>query len=334
MEDKTAAKSRQAILLSFLLLVLLFLLSTGIGKVPLSPGDILNILLGRCEDTLAVSVFFRLRLPRTLMAALAGIGLGMAGNVFQTLFKNPLASPDVIGVTSGASAGAAASIVFFSGGVFSVPFGAFIGAMMAVFFVIGLVKLTGARDAQTYVLSGIVVNALLSGFIMLLKVFSDPENELGAIEFWTMGSFGSITSQKLFMILPFFVVGLMGVFLLRWTIHLLSLSDEEGKALGLSVERSRFFALLFSTLMVASIVSVTGLISFSALIPPHLARSILKRNDFMTSLFSGILGALLMILSDCVVRSLFYAELPISIITSFIGAPYLALLVCRKNFTG
>jgi iron complex transport system permease protein len=280
---------------------------------------------------MAVNVFFRLRIPRSIMAVLAGIGLGVTGSVFQTVFKNPLASPDMIGVTSGANVGAAVSIVFLSGNLITVGFGAFLGGMLAISFVIGLIRLSDTRDIQTYVLAGIVISAVSSGIIMALKYFADPENELGAIEFWTMGSFGSITSVKLAMALPFFCVGLTGIFLLRWTIRLLSLSDEEAKSLGLSVERGRYLVLLFSTLTAASIVSVTGLISFAALIPPHIARSLLKRNDFKTTLFSGLLGSILMAGSDCLARVLLPSELPISIITSFIGAPYLAYLIYKGN---
>lgn len=120
---------------------------------------------------------------------------------------------------------------------------------------------------------------------------------------------------------------------MRWTINVLSLSDDEGKALGISVEKMRFFVLFFSTLVVASIVSVTGLISFVALIPPHIARTILKRNDFITTVFSGLLGAILMTFSDILARVLLPSELPISIVTSFIGAPYLAFLIYRRSLS-
>ena len=321
------------IIISSVIVVLLFFLSIGIGKYSLSLGDILKIISKNHENQMTVKVFYRLRLSRSFMTILAGAGLGMAGSVFQTLFKNPLASPDIIGVTSGANVGAAFSIVFLGGGMFTVAFGAFLGGVIAISFVISLVKLSHTEDIQTYVLSGIVINAISNGIIMTLKYFSDPEKELGAIEFWTMGSFGSITSEKLLRILPFFLVGIVGIFLMRWTINILSLSDDEARALGISVEYSRYLILLFSTLVVASIVCVTGLISFVALIPPHLARAILKRNNFKTTVFSGLLGAILMVISDCVARSLLYSELPISMITSFIGAPYLAFLITRRGWS-
>ncbi len=332
-KKESISKSNLLMTISVIIIIALFLLSLGIGRYRLSIEDLFKVLSKSHEDPMAYNIFYKLRLPRSIMVVLAGIGFGMAGSVFQTIFKNPLASPDIIGVTSGANVGAALSIVFFSGNVIAIAFGAFAGGIVAISFVIGLVKVSRTKDVQTYVLAGIVINAMSNGVIMTLKYFSDPENELGAIEFWTMGSFGSITAEKLGMILPMFCIGIIGILLMRWTINILSLSDDEAKALGVSVEYSRYLILLFSTLVVASIVSITGLISFAALIPPHIARVILKKNNFKTILFSGLLGAILMTVSDCIARSVLYSELPISIITSFIGAPYLAFLIGYKKLS-
>lgn len=324
-------KSNRTNVITFAVLIFAFVLSIGVGKYSLSIEDITKVLKGTHENQMTINVFYMLRLPRSIMVVLAGIGLSMAGSVYQTLFKNPLASPDIIGVTSGANVGAAFSIVFISGNVLSVVFGAFLGGLLALSFVIGIVKFSRNDNVLTYVLAGIVINAISNGILMTIKYFSDPLNEMGAIEYWTMGSFGSITGEKLKIILPFFIIGMVGIFLMRWKIHVLSVSDEEVKTLGISVEQSRYLILLCSTLVVASVVCVTGLISFVGLIPPHIARSILKRNDFNTIVFSGLLGAILMILSDCIARTILPSELPISIITSFIGAPYLAFLVCTKK---
>ncbi len=325
------SQSNKVNIIAFLLVMASFVLSITIGKYSLTIDDIVKILKGTHENQMTVNVFYMLRLPRSIMVILAGIGLSAAGSVYQTLFKNSLASPDIIGVTSGASVGAAFSIVFVSGTMLSVAFGAFFGGIIALIFVIGLVKLSKADNVLNYVMSGIIINAVCNGILMAIKYFSDPENELGAIEYWTMGSFGGITSDKLKIILPFFIIGLVGIYLLRWKIYVLSVGDEEAKSLGVSVEQSRYLILLFSTLVVASIVSVTGLISFIGLIPPHIARSIRKRNDFKTVVFSGLIGAILIALSDCIARTVLPSELPISIITSFIGAPYLALLVCKNK---
>jgi iron complex transport system permease protein len=324
-------KSNTVNIIAFIIMIASFVLSIAIGKYSLTVEDIVKIIRGAHDNQMTVNVFYMLRLPRSILVILAGIGLSIAGSVYQTLFKNSLASPDIIGVTSGASVGAAFSIVFVSGNVLSVAFGAFFGGIIALTFVIGLVKLSKADNVLNYVMSGIIINAFCNGILMAIKYFSDPENELGAIEYWTMGSFGGITFEKLKIILPFFAIGLVGIYLMRWKIYVLSAGDEEAKSLGVSVEHSRYLILLFSTLVVASIVCVTGLISFIGLIPPHIARSILKRNDFKTVIFSGLIGAILIALSDCIARTILPSELPISIITSFIGAPYLALLVCKSR---
>lgn len=324
-------KIKGLFIIAFILVVVSFIMSISIGKYNLSLVDIYKILVGTHENTMSINVFYTLRLPRTIMVILAGIGLSMAGSIYQTIFKNPLASPDIIGVSSGANVGAAVSIVFFSGGIIAVSFGAFIGGMFAVLCVVGIVKLSRLDGILTYVLAGIVINAISQGLIMSLKYFADPEKQLGAIEFWSMGSFGSVTMGKLSIIFPFFAVGIVGLCLFRWKINMLSISDEEAKTMGISVERSRYLILFFTTIVVASIVSVTGLISFIGLIPPHIARFILKKNDFKTIIFSGLIGAVLLTFADCIARSVISSEIPISIITSFIGAPYLAMLVCTRN---
>lgn len=318
-------------IIAIILVIVAFIMSICIGKYSLSIQDIFEILMGTHQNIMSINVFYTLRLPRSIMVILAGIGLSMAGSIYQTIFKNPLASPDIIGVSSGANVGAAVSIVFFSGGVMAVSLGAFIGGMIAVLCVVGIVKLSRLDGVLTYVLSGIVINAISQGLIMSLKYFADPEKQLGAIEFWSMGSFGSVTIVKLITIVPFFTIGIIGLFLFRWRINMLSISDEEAKTMGISVEQSRYIILFFNTLVVASIVSVTGLISFIGLIPPHIARFILKKNDFKTTVFSGLIGAILLTFADCIARSIISSEIPISIITSFIGAPYLAMLVCMKN---
>lgn len=330
-KDDNSLKIKSLFAISIVIVILLFLLSIGTGKYSLSLEDIIKIVTNNHENQMAINVFYNLRVPRSIMVVLGGIGLGMAGSVFQTIFKNPLASPDIIGVTSGANVGAAISIVLLSGTTFSVAFGAFLGGLASILFVIGMVRISNTKDIQTFVLLGIVINAISNGIIMTLKYFADPENELGAIEFWTMGSFGSVTEEKVKIIFPIYCIGIIGILIMRWTINVLSLSDDEGRTLGISVEKMRFIVLFFSTLVVASIVSITGLISFVALIPPHIARTILKRNDFKTTIFSGLLGATLMALSDILARLLLPSELPISIITSFIGAPYLGFLVYKRN---
>ena len=169
----------------FLLLVVAVLISICIGKYPISTGEIWDIVMGKPIDPLTRNVFLTLRLPRTLMALLAGYGLSVAGSVYQTIFKNPLASPDIVGVSSGASMGAAFAIVFLNGGTAAIAFSAFAGGVLTVLFLLGLVGISNNKSIATYVLSGIVINAFTQAVIMILKFFADPERQLASIEFWT-----------------------------------------------------------------------------------------------------------------------------------------------------
>ncbi len=316
-------------LIASTLLGAVFLISIGVGKYPINISDILKIIFGGKVEPTVKMVFFSLRLPRTIMVTIAGIGLSIAGSVYQTIFKNPFATPDIIGVASGANLGAAIAIIFIAGGTFTIAISAFVGAIVAVFTAIGLTKISKDKGISTFVLSGIVISSITQGLIMMLKFFADPERQLAAIEFWSMGSFAGVTKEKVISILPFFLIGITILILLRWQINVLSLSDEEGKSLGISVELIRLGVIIAATLVVASIVCITGLIYFIGLIAPHIGRMITKKNDFHTTILSGFIGGIILIIADCLARSLAGSEIPISILTTFIGAPYLAYLMTR-----
>ncbi len=316
-------RRKQIFLLAAVLVAAAFAMSVCVGKYPLSLSEIQTILLGGEISQLKRDVFFTLRVPRTIMALLAGVGLGMAGSVYQTIFKNPLASPDIIGVASGANLGAAIAIVLFGHSTFLLAASAFAGGMLVMLLVIALVRSSGYANTTTYILAGIILKAVSEACIMILKFFADPEKELAAIEFWSMGSFGNITASKLFVILPIFFIGLAGLLLLRRQVALLGLEEEESRMLGVRVKLIRIVILTFSTLMVTSIICLTGLINFVGLIAPHIARLVLKRTSFASSVFASLAGAFILLVADCLARSIYSAEIPISILTTFIGVPFL-----------
>lgn len=332
--DLSARKSNRNLVyftVAAIILVAAFVISIGVGKYPITINEILRIIMGKEVDPMTRNVFYTLRLSRTIMALIAGIGLSVSGSVYQTIFKNPLATPDIIGVSSGANLGAAIAISFLAGGTTTIAISAFLGGIIAVFLALFLTRVSKNKGISTFVLAGIVIGSLSQGLIMMIKFFADPERQLAAIEFWSMGSFASITSEKLISILPFFIVGIMGLILLRWQINILSLSDEEGKSLGVRVGIIRVGVMLCATLVVASIVSVTGLITFIGLVAPHLARMIIKKNDTSTMILSGLMGGSLLLIADTLARSLGSSEIPISILTTFIGAPFLAYLMSRMD---
>lgn len=306
--------------------------SVCVGKYTITTADIQAMLKGEQVQAMTRKVFTTLRLPRTVMALIAGIGLGIAGSVYQIIFKNPLASPDIIGIAGGANLGAAVAIVSVStSGMIAIAAGAFWGGLIAVVCVMLLVKATRSRSTSTYVLAGIVINTISKAAIMALKYFADPENELAAMEYWEMGTFGNTTLSKLLSIRPMFLIGLAGILLLRRQIELMSLSDNECRALGVRLRPVRAAVLALSTLMVGSIISVTGLISFAGLIAPHTARLMLRRNDSTTIIMSGLVGAFVVLTADILARVLYSAELPISILTTVIGVPILIYFLCARG---
>lgn len=306
------------------LLLILAVLSLFTGKYPLSFEKLL------AKDTMQWNVFLTLRASRTLLGVLGGFALGSAGFVYQTVFRNPLASPDIIGVSSGASLGAAAGILFFSGTALVTAF-SFIGAVLSVILVLSLSALDKSGKNSTIVLAGVAIHALAQTGLMCLKLVADPERELASIEYWIMGSLNGVSLYSIRHTLPLCLLCLAFLFLLHRQIILLSAEEGEARMLGVNVRKLRLVILLLSTLTVSCIVSLTGLISFIGLLAPHIARLLTKNNRLCTMLLSGLTGGCLLTASDVLARSIAQTELPVSIFTSLLGAPFLIFLIIRKR---
>lgn len=312
-------------LLFTLCLAFVFILSLCIGKFNIKLDELLKL------EGMSSRVFFTLRLPRVIVAVFGGFALGVAGSVFQTVFHNPLAAPDMIGVSSGASAGAAAAILFASGTFISVTLASFIGGLTAVAITIGLSAITKKNGSATIVLAGIAVHSVAQTILMLLKSVADPEKELAAIEYWIMGGLGGVSLSNCLPSVILSILSIIPLFLLNRQIFILSTEEDDAKMLGVSVAKMRLVALLLSTLAVTATVSLTGIISFVGLLAPHAARLLLKSNKTSTLYLSGILGAVLLTTADILARSVFQSELPVSIFTSAIGAPFLIYLIVRRK---
>lgn len=305
-----------------LVLGALLVVSLMMGKYPLSLSALL------AGDRMQVRVFWTLRFSRTLMGAAGGFCLGVAGFVYQTVFRNPLASPDVIGVSSGASAGAAAGILLGSGAA-AVTLWAFGGALAAVAVAMGLSMLDRNGKNSTIVLAGIAVHALAQTVLMALKLTADPERQLASIEYWIMGGLNGISLDALRGNLPVCAAAVAAMFLLHRQVILLSVEEGEARLLGVRVGRLRLAVLLVATLAVAAVVSLTGLISFVGLLAPHCARLLTGDSRRGTMLLSGLTGGILLCGADILARSVAGSELPVSIFTSLLGAPFLIYLVTR-----
>ena len=319
---QTDSNRTMAILtLAMTFLVIAFVSALTTGKYPISLADLC------AGEPMAVRAFTILRLPRALMGLVGGFGLGVAGFVYQTVFRNPLASPDIIGVSSGASAGAAFAILFISAASPSTTVFAFVGGLLSL----GLTALSPVKEHSSIVLAGIAVHALAQTFLMVLKLMADPEKQLASIEYWIMGSLAGVTASKI----PFPVVIILFssavIFLLHRHVLALSVREDEARMLGVSVQKTRFFVLFLATLTVAAAVSVTGLISFIGLLAPHTARLLTGHNRRSSCLLSGIIGSVLLLTADVLAKSLTAVELPVSIFTSLLGAPFLIYLILSER---
>ena len=320
---KNTSNYRNKIILLSVIQVLLLLAvlvwSVITGQYPLTLKSLLS------GDTMSIMVFKRLRLPRALMGVIGGFGLSISGYIYQLIFKNPLASPDIVGVSSGASAGAALAIVAVSASVPVISISAFIGAVTALIITLLTAYLVPGRNSYTIVLAGIAIHSVAQTILMFLKLAADPEKQLASIEYWIMGSLNGISRDSL--AIPFFttLAGFIVIALLYRQVLILSTSEEEAVSLGVHVTSLRFIILMLATLIVSSIICVTGLIA------PHIARLLTKRNDIFTYITSGFTGAILLTLADILARSVSPSELPVSIFTSLLGAPLLIILLIRAN---
>ena len=321
-----------SLVLIIIVCIFLFIISLLIGSFDLSIEDIINILLGKNDSTIQRNVFYNLRIPRAVMGIYAGVALGLAGSIYQVLFCNPLASPDLTGVASGASLGAALAIVIGTGSLLEKTVGAFIFGLLSLFLVIFLVKTTRGKQLSTYILAGIIISSLADAGIMMLKYMADPLGELASIEFWTMGSLASITLDKTLLSLLLGIIPFILLCLAYRRIVILSLGDENARYLGLNARGQRFIVLLLTTWLIASVIAITGVISFVGLIAPHITYLFLKKRTGCFYIVSGLVGAIIILVADMLARSLvFGAELPLSVLTILFSSPMLLFWMYRQR---
>jgi len=304
------------------------LVALTIGPFRLTLAEVLAALTGRAEGTADV-VVWSIRLPRVLAAMLVGAALAAAGASYQVLFRNPLVSPDILGVSSGAALGAVCGI-FLSLPVIAIQGFAFLGGLAAVGLVIFVSQaVRGVDQTLVLVLTGVVMGALAGAATSLLKVMADPYDQLPAITFWLLGSLASTTPADLGPVLPAVVLGLVPLILLRWRINLLSLGDDEARALGVDAPRLRLLVIAAATLITASVVAIAGVVGWVGLVIPHIAR-MLVGPSFATLLpVAAILGAGYLLLVDTLCRTLASIEIPLGILTAVLGAPFFLYLLAR-----
>ncbi len=320
-----------------LALLALFIAAFAIGKFPVAPHDLVSVLWAKLWGAKSgvapnvEAVVWQIRLPRIAAAVLVGAALAAAGSTYQGLFRNPLVSPDILGVAAGAGLGAAIGI-FLSLPVPAVQALAFLGGLGAVVVVYLIGAAMRGRDPiLVLVLAGVAMGTLLGSAISLVKVFADPYNQLPAITFWLLGSLTAVTLPDLESVLPAIVIGLLPLYLLRWRMNLMTLGDEEARALGVETRLLRTLFIAGATLITSAAVSVSGIIGWIGLIIPHAARLIAGPEFSRLLPTSMLLGAGYLLAVDTIARTMATIEVPIGILTAFIGAPFFLWLLASTR---
>lgn len=311
------------------------LVSLGIGAMSLPIKDVTYALLSVFSDTFTVpsqiqSIVLNVRLPRILMALLCGAGLAAAGAAFQSLFANPLATADTLGVSTGAAFGAVLGILIGldAMGIQLLSLAVGLASVLAVWR-ISLVA--GRSTILMLILSGLVIAALFSSLISLVKFVADPQDELPAVTFWLMGSLTGSDWKTLRLGAPLVLIGSCMVLALRWKLNALSLPENEARSLGLPVTRLRLIIVISATAVTAACVSMCGLIGWVGLLIPHFVRLICGSDNRIVVPASLVFGALFLLTCDTIARSVAQMEIPVSVLTSLVGAPIFLLLLRRKS---
>ena len=315
-------------------LLALFLLSFVAGRYGVPLGQVVRILLSGMlpleqtwTDNMAIAVL-NVRLPRILLACLVGCGLSAAGTGYQTVFQNPMAAPDILGASSGACFGAALAILTGQGAVMITVF-AFLASLLSVALVYLVGNHTRGNRVVNLLLAGIMVGSLFSACTSYIKLVADPTNQLPQITYWLMGSLSGTRMGTVRFAAVCMAVGLVPLLLLRWRMNLLTLSPDEARAMGVHTDRLRLAVILSSTVLTAAAVSVSGMIGWVGLVIPHLSRRIVGSDCRRLMPMACLFGAAFLLLVDNMARCLTATEIPIGILTAFVGAPFFIYLMVK-----
>lgn len=332
-EGKKTAENTIFYIILGILPFLAALICLGIGRYSMSVSETVTTLFSRFTnakvDNTAYTVIFNVRLPRIILAAVVGAGLSCAGAAFQGLFSNPLATPDTLGVASGASFGAVLAMLI-GGNMIGIQGMALIFGLISclITFLIGRSSRRGS--IVMIVLAGLVVSSVFEALVSLMKYVADPQDELPVITYWLMGSMSRANYKNLVMGIPFIVIGII-IFALRWRLNILSFNEDEARSLGVNVKILRVAFILASSMITASCVSMCGQVGWVGLLVPHISRMMRGNNNCKVIPVSISLGAFFMIVMDTFARSATASEIPISILTAIIGAPVFIVLLKKTG---
>ena len=315
--------------------LMLAVISLAVGYYSLSARDVFAFLLspltGAADFADATpTVVLHIRLPRVLAALLIGAGLSVSGCAYQGMFRNPLVSPDILGVTSGAAVGASVAI---TAGLsdYGVQLAAFLCGMLVVLLTVAISRRSRHSRTLSLVLTGMMLGSLCTAITSGLKYIADPSDALPAITFWLMGSLAKVDMAAVLPALIPVTAGMLLIWLMRYRLNLLALDDEEAAAMGVNIRRDRGLVIFAATLLSASAVCLGGMIGWVGLMMPHLARGLVGADYRRLLPASALLGGAFLLVMDDIARSLLVMEIPIGILTAFLGAPFFVLLILRRR---
>lgn len=323
---------------TFILLIIalvgVFLLSFALGRFPVAPLELIKVLLSAIypmEQTWqreVETVVFQIRLPRIFAAIVIGTALSCAGATYQGLFQNPMVSPDLLGASAGAGFGAALAI-FLGLNKFGVSLSAFFFGLITVFIVWAISTRVRLNPTLGLILTGIMIGSIFSAGLSYIKLVADPNNELPAITYWLMGSLASIRLNELaFAAIPI-IISIIPLLFLRWKLNVMTMGEEEARTMGVNTRKVRLIVIFCATLATAASVSISGMIGWVGLVIPHFARMLVGADYRVLLPASMLLGASFLLIVDNFSRMLATQEIPLGILTSFVGAPFFLYLILR-----
>jgi iron complex transport system permease protein len=341
-EEKKRINGYSIVLGLVILLIAIIILSFFWGRFSISPIDLIKMTLSRILNFLHISLIdktwtdqmeaiaFNVRFPRVALACLVGCSLSVAGASYQGVFQNPMAAPDILGAAAGAAFGAALAILTDQPNM-TITFYAFIFGLLAVALVFLISQKTRGKQVIGLILAGIMISSLFTAGTSYIKLLADPNNKLADITYWLMGSLNGATNSKLVLAVIPMAPALISLLLLRWRINVLTLGDEEAQTMGINARRFRIVIIVLATVLTAASVAVTGMIGWVGLVVPHLMRRLVGNNYKYLMPASMLFGAVFLLLVDDVSRNFMAKEIPIGILTAFIGAPFFVYLITRKE---
>ena len=322
------------------LLVVLILVCAALailaGRYGVSPRQMVGAISARMgggiyPDRKADSVVFNLRLPRITVAVLIGSGMAVSGAAFQSLFSNPLATPDTLGVASGTCVGAVVALLL-GWGMSGVQLTALVAGLVTVAITTAVARRRdGGTDVVTLVLAGVIVSAMADAVLSILKLTADPTSKLPEITYWLMGSLAGASWSQIALAAPFIVIGSGGIVVLRWRLNVLALSEDEARAAGVDVRSLRITLIVCARVVTASVISLCGQVGWIGLIVPHAARMLTGSDNRYLIPVCLLLGASIMIFIDTAARTITASEVPVSVVTAIVGAPFFITLLRRTG---